>query len=140
MVRVFSCVVTVLAISVASVIAAEAKKDKSTTDNKKAKQATISKVDSKNGTITVRMKNDLGKQVEKTFKLTEDIRMLDSTGRAVAIDVFQSGNDVLVIEAEGKLKEIRQKNNSKGIDKDKSSTSSGKKEEKTITDKKGKDK
>src|SRR5262249_40348496 len=60
MLRVFSCALTVLTISVASVSAAEARKDKSNTDNKKAKQATITKVDAKNGTITVRMKNDQG--------------------------------------------------------------------------------
>jgi len=34
----------------------------------------------------------------KTFKLTEDVRILDSTGKVVAIDVFRSGDEVLVID------------------------------------------
>lgn len=73
---------------------------------KKGHKATITKVDRKNGTLTVRMKGKDGKEHTRTFKLTEEVRMLDSTGRAVAIDVFQSGDEVLVFEAEGKLKEI----------------------------------
>jgi uncharacterized protein (TIGR03067 family) len=83
-------------------------------DDKNAKgneeKATITKVDAKAGTITVRMQDKDGKEVEKTFKLTEDIRYFDGTGKAVAIDVFQAGNDVLVIEAQGKLKELHKGN------------------------------
>ena len=73
----------------------------------KAVKATITKVDAKAGTITLKMKDKDGKDVEKTFKLAEDIRYLDSTGRVAAIDVFQSGKDVLIVEQEGKLKEMR---------------------------------
>lgn len=58
-----------------------------------------------------------GKDVEKTFRFTEDIRMLDSTGRAVAIDVFQSGDDILVVEVEGKLKEVHKSKGTKPTDK-----------------------
>jgi hypothetical protein len=130
MLRSFCCSMAVLAIFVAG-LQAEGKKDKGDKDNKKAKQATITKVDAKKGTITVSMKNDQGKDVERTFKLTPDIRMFDSTGKAVAIDVFKSGNDILVVEQEGKLKEIR---------KGKSQSTTGKKTEETVTDKKGKDK
>ena len=67
-------------------------------------------MDAKAGTVTVKMKDPDskdGKEVEKTFKLTGEIRYFDSTGKAIAIDEFQSGNDVLVLEAEGKLKELR---------------------------------
>jgi hypothetical protein len=82
---------------------------KDTKDNKKEPQkATIIKMDTNAGTITVKMKDKEGKDVEKTFKLTEDIRYFDSTGKAAVIDVFKSGNEVLVIEEEGKLKELRQ--------------------------------
>jgi len=82
-------------------------------DAKKAdpQKATISKVDAKGGTITVKMKDKEGKEVEKTFKLTEDIRYFDSTGKAAVIDVFKSGNEVLIVEEEGKLKELRQNKN-----------------------------
>lgn len=84
--------------------------DDKTTQGKEQK-ATITKVDAKAGTITVKMKDKDGKEVERTFKLTEDIRYFDSSGKAVAIDVFQAGNDALVIEAEGKLKELRKPKN-----------------------------
>jgi putative membrane protein len=77
----------------------------------KGQQATITKVDAKNETITVKMKDKDGKEVEKIFKLTGDIRYFDSTGRAVAIDFFRSGDYVLMVEAEGRLKEVRKGDN-----------------------------
>jgi hypothetical protein len=83
--------------------------DKDTKDAKHPKQkATITKVDKNKGTITVKMKHKEGKEVEKTFKLTEDIRYLDSTGKVAAIDIFRSGDEVLVVEEEGQLKELHQ--------------------------------
>ncbi len=103
---VLSSVVLLLVVSVC-VSAEEKNKEKKPTKGKK-QEATITKVDAKKGTITVKMKNKEGKEVEKTFKLTEEVRMLDSTGKAVAINVFQAGNEVLVLEAEGRLKELHQ--------------------------------
>jgi hypothetical protein len=94
--------------------------DKTTKEGKgegKGKKATITKVDPKAGTITVKMKDKENKEVEKTFKLTEEIRYFDSTGKAVAIDAFQSGHDILIVEAEGKLKEIRKQKSDKKSDK-----------------------
>jgi hypothetical protein len=88
--------------------------------NKKGHEATITNVNAKKGTVTVKMKGKNGKEVEKTFKLTEDVRMFDSTGRAAVIDVFQSGNEVLVIEAEGRLRELHKK----GANANKSKTNS----------------
>lgn len=81
--------------------------------DQKGRKATITKVDKANKSITVKMKGKDGKEQEKTFKLTEDIRMLDSTGRVAVIDVFRSGDEVLVIEAEGRLRELR-KHDQKG--------------------------
>jgi uncharacterized protein YigE (DUF2233 family) len=72
-------------------------------------EATITKVDAKNGTVTVQMKDKNGKEVEKTFTLTGESRYLDSTGREAAVDVFQSGNEVLVLEEQGKLVQMQQK-------------------------------
>ena len=83
-------------------------------------QGDITKVDAKAGTITVKMKDKDskdGKEVEKTFKLTEEVRYFDSTGKAIAIDEFQSGNDVLVLEVDGKLKEVRKDKKPTGPDK-----------------------
>ncbi|HVS38341.1 MAG TPA: hypothetical protein VMS17_22475 [Gemmataceae bacterium] len=77
--------------------------------NNPAFEATITNVDAKKGTITVKMKDKDGKDVEKMFALTEDARFFDSTGKVAALDVFRSGNDVLIVEEEGKLKQIQQK-------------------------------
>jgi hypothetical protein len=68
--------------------------------------AKITKVDPKKGTVTVHMKDDNGKEVDRTFTLTQDAVMMDDTGRVATLDVFQSGNDVLIVEGEGRLKEM----------------------------------
>jgi len=113
MLRASLCLVVGLAIGAGGLLAA----DKDTKSDKgQTHKATITKMDAKNGTITVRMKDKNGKDVPRTFKLTEDIRYFDSTGRVAAVDVFQSGNDVLIVEEQGRLKEVRQ---SKGGNKNK---------------------
>ncbi len=74
---------------------------------RKHTQATIAKVDTKAGTVTVKMKDKDGKEAERTFHLTEDAEYVDSTGRVATIDVFQSGDEVLIVEREGKIKELK---------------------------------
>jgi len=109
MLRAMLCSAAVLALCVGGAFA-QATKDKNDTKNQnKGKQAhaTITKVDAKNGTVTVRMKNKEGKEETRTFKLAEDIRYIDSTGRVAAIDIFRSGDDVLVVEERGQLKEMK---------------------------------
>lgn len=86
---------------------ADDKTDQKTNKGDHKTKATITKVDKAKHTITVQMKDKNGKDVEKTFKLAEDIRMVDETGKVAAIDVFESGNDVLVLEREGQLREIQ---------------------------------
>ncbi len=110
---------TVLGLCVALTMAAD---DKSRTDKTNAdktatektdkhhKEAKIVKVDQKKGTVTLRFKDKTGKEMEKTFKLAEDIRYMDSTGRVAAIDVFTAGDYVLFIEREGKIHEMKKKN------------------------------
>jgi hypothetical protein len=82
--------------------------DQKDTGNSKdrALKATITHVDPKAGTITVKMTDEKGKNVERTFKLRTDVRLLDEKGQAVAVNAFQVGNDVVVIEREGLLREI----------------------------------
>jgi hypothetical protein len=117
MLRLLLASMAVLAIFVGGLgVAAEKNKAKSNTKeastaNQKGQKATITKVDPKNHTITVKMKGKDGKEETRTFKLTEEVRMVDSTGRVAALDVFQAGNEVLVIEAEGRLREVRQHGN-----------------------------
>src|SRR5207248_5333007 len=107
------CSAAVLALCVGGAFAQATKDTKDTKDKNKGKHAhaTITKVDSKNGTITVRMQNKEGKEETRTFKLTEVIRYLDSTRRVAAVDVFRSGDEVLVIEEEGRLKEVKKSGN-----------------------------
>ena len=84
-------------------------KDGKISELKKGKehaQVTITKADPEKGTITVKMKDPSGKEVEKTFYLTEDFESIDSTGEFAAFDIFQSGDEVLLIESEGKIKEV----------------------------------
>ncbi len=77
------------------------------TELRKHAEATITKVDAKEGTVTVKMMDKEGKEVEKTFQLTEDVEYIDTTGRVASLDVFQSGDEVLFIESEGKIKELK---------------------------------
>lgn len=83
--------------------------DKNTSNaSDKGREAKITKVDSKNHTLTLKLKDKNGKETERTFALTEEVRYADSTGKVVAMDVFKSGDYVLAVEADGKLKEVRQ--------------------------------
>jgi len=84
-------------------------KDGKITELKKDKEhtkATITKVDAKKGMVSVKMKDKEGKDTEKTFYLTEDAEYFDSTGKVAVIDVFQSGDEVLIVESDGKIKEL----------------------------------
>src|SRR5262249_38138880 len=65
-------------------------KDKNTGQEQKA---TITKLDAKNHSITLKMRDRSGKEAERNFKLTEDIQYVDSTGKVATVDVFRSGDD-----------------------------------------------
>jgi 3-dehydroquinate synthase class II len=82
-------------------------------------QATITKVDAKKGTVAVTMKDKQGKEVDKTFQLMDDAEYFDSTGRVAVIDVFQSGDEVLIVETDGKIQELQKDSKGKAGDKDK---------------------
>jgi len=69
-------------------------------------RVTITKIDAKKGEITVKYTDDKGKE-DKTFKLTRDVKIFDETGRIAAIDVFESGDEALILAAQGQLKELR---------------------------------
>ncbi|HLJ94589.1 MAG TPA: hypothetical protein VKU02_15490 [Gemmataceae bacterium] len=77
------------------------------TEVRKHAEATITKVDPRAGTVTVRMKDQNGKEVDRTFHLTEDAEYLDSSGRVATLDVFRSGDQVLVVESEGRIKAMK---------------------------------
>ena len=108
-------------------------KDGKITELKKGKahpQATITKVDDKKGTVTVMMKDLSGRESERTFNLAEDAVYVDDKGTVVTIDIFQSGDDVLVIEGEGKIKELKKDSKEKKTgDNDKKTDDKDKKKE-----------
>ena len=61
------------------------------------------------------MKDRAGKEIEKTFYLTEDAEYIDSTGKVATIDIFQSGDEVLIVESEGKIKELKKDTTKKRV-------------------------
>jgi uncharacterized protein YigE (DUF2233 family) len=121
MLRLILCAAAFLALGFGALLAADEKKADKDKGGKHAAKATITKVDAKKGTITVRMKDKSGKEVERVFKLTEEVRYLDSTGKVVAMDFFQNGDDVLVVEEEGQLKQVKKAGKGTGTGKEKGS-------------------
>jgi Ca2+-binding EF-hand superfamily protein len=103
--RTFLSLLTVVVLLACSAHADD--KEKKDKDAPKPVTATIVKVDAKKGEITVKLTDDKGKETEKTFKLSDDVRYLDETGRVVKLDVFQAGHDALIVESDGKLRELR---------------------------------
>src|SRR5947209_97224 len=106
MLRRFYYSVTVLALLAVGSGAAEDQAQKKN-DGRKTTRATVTQVDAKNHTLTVRMKDKDGKEVDKKFQLKEDLQIFDESGKVIAIDVFEAGKDVLVIEREGRIIEMR---------------------------------
>ena len=89
-------------------------KDGKVAELRKARlQARITNVDASKGTVTVKMPDANGKDIEKTFQLAEDVEYIDSTGKVIELDEFRSGDDVLFIEAEGRIKEMKKHANHK---------------------------
>jgi len=81
--------------------------DQQKKDSGPYKTVTVTKVDTNQGTIAVKFTDNSGKTQEKTYKLTEDIRILDGAGRVTNIAAFESGDEVVFLESAGKLREIR---------------------------------
>jgi hypothetical protein len=81
--------------------------------DKKAKEAKITKMDVKNRTATVKMPSKIkGDDIEKTFKLAEEIEYMDSTGKIATIDYFTAGDLVLIVEEEGTISKMKMKTKS----------------------------
>ncbi len=81
--------------------------------------ATITKVNAKKGTVSVTMKDKAGKEIDKTFQLMDDAVFFDGSGKVATIDVFESGDEVIIVETEGKLQELKKDSKGKAGDKDK---------------------
>ena len=100
MLRSMMCSLVVLSGFVSLASAADDKTDP------KAKEAKITKVDPKAKTATVKMKAE-GKDVEKTFKLAEEIEYMDSTGKVATIDIFTAGDMVFLVESDGQITKMK---------------------------------
>jgi putative membrane protein len=72
------------------------------------KEAKIAKIDVKTGTVTVKMQGK-DKEVEKIFKLAEEIEYMDSTGKVATVLIFTSGDLVLIVESEGTITKMTMK-------------------------------
>ena len=72
------------------------------------KEAKIAKIDVKTGTVTVKMQPK-DKEVEKIYKLAEEIEYMDSTGKAATVLIFTSGDLVLIVESEGTITKMTMK-------------------------------
>ena len=117
MIRPTLAALAALALAVSPAVADDKKPEHDKTGDKKpghdkdhaGQKATITKMDAKNHTVTVKMPGKDGKMMEKKFKLVESIRYMDSTGKVAAEDIFANGDDVLILEADGQLKQMQQK-------------------------------
>lgn len=74
----------------------------------KPQRAEISKVDSDAGTLAVKMKDKDGKEIEKTFKLTKETKYYGADGKAEELNVFRSGDQILLLSRKGDVSELRQ--------------------------------
>lgn len=110
MVRSIMCSVVMLGLCVGFVSAVSQEKTDKKTD-KKAKEAKITKLDAKKGTVSVKMKgkDKDAPEVEKTFKLAEEIEYMDSKGNVATALIFTSGDMVFIIEEEGTVTKMKMK-------------------------------
>ena len=82
--------------------------DKNAQDNK-PQRGELSKIDSQGaGSLTVKLKDKDGKEVEKTFKLVRETKFYDADGKGTELNVFRAGDQVLLLRREGKVSELRQ--------------------------------
>jgi uncharacterized protein YuzE len=107
MVRSILCSVVMLGLCVGLSAGMQTTDGKDKTD-KEAKEAKITKMDAKKGTVSVKMPSkDKDKEVDKTFKLAEDIVYMDSKGKVATVEIFTSGDLVLIIERDGTITKMK---------------------------------
>ena len=108
MLRAFLCSAALLGLASIG-LAADTKdtKDVKNAKNDNGMMATVQKVDAKNHTITVMMKDKNGKEEEKTLNLTKDVKVVDENGKTADADTLKDGDNVRVVERDGKLAEVQ---------------------------------
>jgi Ca2+-binding EF-hand superfamily protein len=103
MLRAMRCAVPVLAFLVVGLPAAD---DKPAVKDDGVSGVVV-KVDAKAHTVTLRLKDAQGKDVEKTFTLGDGVMITDETGKLSGLDTVQPGDAVVAVEKEGRLTELR---------------------------------
>lgn len=72
-----------------------------------AGRAIVADVDPEKKTITLRMADASGRQVERTFRLTGDLDLYDEAGKVAQLGLFKLGRVVLATERGSELMELR---------------------------------
>jgi uncharacterized protein YigE (DUF2233 family) len=75
--------------------------------NERVTKATIIKVDAAKNTVTVRMKDKNGKEVERTIELAGSVKAFNEKGEARRVDIFREGGNLYVVEREERVYELR---------------------------------
>ncbi len=70
-------------------------------------RAKVVHVDPQAGTIALNVTDRDGRENERTFRLDGETEYIDSNGRIAVLDIFQSGDKVLFVEADGKITGIK---------------------------------
>ena len=72
-------------------------------------EATIIKVDTKGHSIEVDIHEKGGKKKKQHFKLAESVTIKDAQGHVIKLEVFKKGDQVKIVETEGKVHELHHK-------------------------------
>ena len=79
-------------------------------------KGTLVGVDVCKGTVTVKVGDREGKEIEKTFRLGDRFQATDEAGKAVSIRIFRPGDVVRFKERDGKLRELRRERRARRLD------------------------
>jgi uncharacterized protein YigE (DUF2233 family) len=113
MLRAFICSVAVAALILFTQAQAQQQqvgKDK----NEHITKATIVKVNPTQNSITLKMKDKNGKEVEKTIELKGTVKAFNEKGEATRVAVFREGNTLYVVERNEQVFELRANPNKGG--------------------------
>jgi hypothetical protein len=106
MLRAIACSTAVLALALFGLAQAQ-QQDQKGAKNEHVTKATIVKVNPTQNTITVKMKDKSGKEVERTIELKGGVKAFNEKGEATRVDVFREGNSLYVVERDERVFELR---------------------------------
>jgi hypothetical protein len=73
-------------------------------------------VDVNKGTVTVKIGDREGKEIERTFRLGDRFQATDEAGKAISLRVFRPGDTVRFTERDGKLRELRRERRARRLE------------------------